>query len=210
MPSLWLAIIPLLLGYLAIVRALRYKRIEAIKKKYGSKQLSYNEAADIVRAIHYYEHPYLCTLALSMALFMTYAILSTSKLLCATGQLTSPACVGRRAEDTVVLLTEALVHGLDSERGSTAVARSVCRDPMRCWLTSAVLESTGFTPDMAQESQTTRCSSLSLSSSLSRSASVSYTNGANLLLSNCKRGSYGIANLVSEWASKIYQIRLRN
>lgn len=54
----------------------------------------------------------------------TDAIPTISSLLLHTGQLTCPSLYGKRAEDTGILLLEPQVHGLDSERGSQAVART--------------------------------------------------------------------------------------
>lgn len=209
MSLLWLAALPLVVGYLGIVQVLRFKRLQALEKRWASKidTLSYVEALEIVRAGHYFEHPFLITLSLSMALFQTYAIPTISKLLAATGQLSSPTCVGRRAEDTVVLLTEALVHGLDSERGSTAVARSDQLSRSYCFRSSLSTGSTGCISDMDPRSQTTTCSSRSASFALSRFACADYTNGANLPRSSDRPGSSGGANLALGWVSGIYRKR---
>lgn len=81
------------------------------------------EAHQISRILSEFDCPFISHTSLSLALFQTYAVPTISSLLVRTGRLALPACVGRRAEDTVCLLAEADIHGVDSERGSLAIAR---------------------------------------------------------------------------------------
>lgn len=74
--------------------------------------------------------PWTVTVALSFALFKTYAIPSISAVLCKSGQLSTHESAGRRAEDTGIFINEFSgggmsheVAGLDTERGSIALAR---------------------------------------------------------------------------------------
>lgn len=63
-------------------------------------------------------------LSLSFALFKTYAIPSISSVLCKSNELGSAKNAGRRAEDTTVVIGEFVNGGgLDSERGTAALAR---------------------------------------------------------------------------------------
>lgn len=133
--------------YLAYVRSRRFANVRYIEKKYAHlladpSKMTYPEATEIQRFSGLYESPMLAKLALEFALFQTCkpglllsnpradevptadAIPTISSLLHHTQQLTCPSLYGKRAEDTGVLLLEAQVHGLDSERGSQAVART--------------------------------------------------------------------------------------
>lgn len=67
--------------------------------------------------------PFTLTVSLSFALFKTYAVPTISKVLCKGKELSCPMLAGRRAEDTAVVIGEFVGEGLDSERGSTAMAR---------------------------------------------------------------------------------------
>lgn len=68
--------------------------------------------------------PLISVLSLSFALFKTYAIPTISSVLCKSRQLAATENVGRRAEDTAIVIAEFVNGGgLDSERGSIALAR---------------------------------------------------------------------------------------
>jgi hypothetical protein len=62
-------------------------------------------------------------MSLEFALFRTYGIPTISRVLSQTNQLAQLDTAGRRAEDTVVLLTECLSHELDSHRARMGLAR---------------------------------------------------------------------------------------
>ncbi|KAH8586969.1 hypothetical protein B0O99DRAFT_656613 [Bisporella sp. PMI_857] len=59
----------------------------------------------------------------TQALIKTYGIASGTSLLAQTRQLTTDAKVGKRAEDTAVLLSEFVVGSVDSERGMRALSK---------------------------------------------------------------------------------------
>lgn len=69
--------------------------------------------------------PRLISVALSFALFNTYAIPSISKVLAGSKQLLLPENASRRAEDTGVILAELMAEdgGLDGERATGALSR---------------------------------------------------------------------------------------
>lgn len=121
-----------LIGYLLLVRRLRFQRRDALLQRFhhllqsnhSLSKMSSQEARQITQVLIRYDCPYIHTTSLSLALFQTYAIPSISKLLARTGRLVLPNCVGRRAEDTLCLLTEVEMHGVDSQRGSKALART--------------------------------------------------------------------------------------
>lgn len=68
-----------------------------------------------------YEFPWDTTRSLEFALFRTYAVPRSSALLQHTGELEYRA--QKRYDDTVLILSEILEHGYDSERGRAALRR---------------------------------------------------------------------------------------
>ncbi|KAL1716371.1 hypothetical protein EV715DRAFT_205416 [Schizophyllum commune] len=108
------------LGYLALVRALRWRKYDAVHRKYAHKRrggsvlqspsakdaqsLSPEEAQEIVQLSLGYDMHYIMTMALSFALFKTYGIPSISKLLLATKELSTRENVAKRIIDTELLI----------------------------------------------------------------------------------------------------------
>lgn len=68
-----------------------------------------------------FEFPWDTTRSLEFALFRTYAVPRSSALLQHTGELEHHT--QKRYDDTVLILSEALEHGYDSERGRAALRR---------------------------------------------------------------------------------------
>lgn len=70
-----------LIVYLSTVRALRWRRFNAIHLKYRSKYesgtLTPEEAQEIIATVSQYDMPLLVNYSLSFALFKTYSIVST-------------------------------------------------------------------------------------------------------------------------------------
>jgi hypothetical protein len=68
-------------GYLALVRVLRFKRYREIHRKYQKKyeegKLTPEEAQKVMMLSSAYDMPLLLNYALAFALFKTYAIVST-------------------------------------------------------------------------------------------------------------------------------------
>ncbi|PPR04673.1 hypothetical protein CVT24_011890 [Panaeolus cyanescens] len=95
------------LGWVVLVRALRWRRYYAIHKTYGPKwdngrgTISPGEAQKIMAVSTQYDMPLLLNYSLAFALFKTYAIPSISQLLSSTKQLSSPAMVSRRYADAL-------------------------------------------------------------------------------------------------------------
>ncbi|MBV7380675.1 oxygenase MpaB family protein [Maritimibacter dapengensis] len=79
------------------------------------------EYADIARWLGSIEFAWDIERALEFALFRTYAVPSISGLLARTGKF--EAAPRKRYDDTELLLSEPMEHGLDSERGRAAVER---------------------------------------------------------------------------------------
>src|SRR5690242_20719742 len=68
-----------------------------------------------------YEFPWDTTRSLEFALFRTYAVPQSSALLQHTQELEHQT--QKRYDDTVLILSEILEHGYDSERGRAALRR---------------------------------------------------------------------------------------
>ncbi|KAG0274637.1 hypothetical protein BGZ96_004169, partial [Linnemannia gamsii] len=97
----------LLIAYMGLVRHLRYRRINALLRKYPDPTLplrNFTVAREVFGTISDLEFPYLNVVSLEFALFKTYAIPSISKILAATKQFTSN-CL-RRTDDTTLILLE--------------------------------------------------------------------------------------------------------
>ncbi|EPQ53280.1 hypothetical protein GLOTRDRAFT_46084 [Gloeophyllum trabeum ATCC 11539] len=99
--------IVLLVVYLGIVQALRWRRYHEVHKKYGPRisSLTPAEAQQIIHLSSQWDMPALVTIALSFALFKTYAIPTISGLLSKTRQLGARENVSRRYADTEILIT---------------------------------------------------------------------------------------------------------
>ncbi|KAF9957122.1 hypothetical protein BGZ70_009616 [Mortierella alpina] len=96
-----------LLAYMALVRHLRYKRINVLLKKYPDPTIplrNHDIAREVAANVSEYEFPFLNVVSLEFALFKTYAIPSISKILAATNEFKND-CL-RRADDTVFILLE--------------------------------------------------------------------------------------------------------
>jgi hypothetical protein len=76
---------------------------------------------EIYRISFLHEFPWDLNQALSFALFRTYAVPSIGRMLFETREFTERT--QKRYDDTVLLLEDALVHGLGSDRGRAAVRR---------------------------------------------------------------------------------------
>jgi hypothetical protein len=68
------------------------------------------------------EFPHTFAISICFALFKTYGIPSISKLLLATGQLSSPESASKRTADTGVVITEVVLNKPDSERTISSIA----------------------------------------------------------------------------------------
>ena len=123
----WLALLTVL--YLIAVRLLRYRRIDAIKRKHGMyhrpdfARLTADQAQDILRDLVEMEFPKLMGFSIVFALFKTYGVPSVSSLLVTTGELSSPETASKRTADTGVLLLEFCLNRPSSERAMEAIAR---------------------------------------------------------------------------------------
>jgi hypothetical protein len=121
-------IISSVLSYLALVRFLRFRAINKLKDAYAPfvkdpYSMDYKKAHEIMRFSMLYEFPWMFFFGTSLALIKTYSIESGTALLVQTRQLTTDSNVGKRAEDTGVLISEFVVGSVDSERGLRALSK---------------------------------------------------------------------------------------
>ncbi|KAB5558279.1 hypothetical protein GE09DRAFT_107285 [Coniochaeta sp. 2T2.1] len=119
-------LISLAVTYLLLVRLLRYRRRDRTTATYRTQPLSSMTLADahtIQHDVATLEFPTTFSIAVFFALFKTYGIPSVSSLLYRTTQLLSPSTASKRAADTGVLLTEAVLNPPSSRRASQAIDR---------------------------------------------------------------------------------------
>ncbi|KAL0948214.1 hypothetical protein HGRIS_010820 [Hohenbuehelia grisea] len=111
-----------LLGYLAVVGAVRQRRVNAIHRKFQAKYeaglLTARDAQEIIHGFGFYDMPSLFLYSLSFALFKTYGIPSISKLLAATKELKSDENVSKRYADTEILIGTWMTCPLSGMLGS--------------------------------------------------------------------------------------------
>ncbi|KAI1097143.1 hypothetical protein F4804DRAFT_328492 [Jackrogersella minutella] len=125
----WRIIVPTAIAcYLAIVQLLRFRAVRILERKYGAfmsdpYSLNYKQAAEIMRLHQLYDTPFLFYFGTQWALVKSYGMATGTPLLVKTRQLCDAGRVGRRAEDTAILLIELLCGDIDSERGRRATAR---------------------------------------------------------------------------------------
>ncbi|KDR72939.1 hypothetical protein GALMADRAFT_73434 [Galerina marginata CBS 339.88] len=99
-----------LLAWVVLVRALRWRRYNAIHRQYGPKwdngrgTITPEEAQKITMVSTMYDMPLLLNYAVAFALFKTYAVPSISKLLCATKELKSKDTISKRYADTELMV----------------------------------------------------------------------------------------------------------
>ncbi|KAI1288936.1 hypothetical protein EDD11_009527 [Mortierella claussenii] len=96
-----------MLAYMALVRHLRYQRINALLAKYPDSTLPLRNlavATEVTAVINELEFPFLNVAALEFASFKTYAIPTISKVLVATKQFTTAGL--KRADDTFLFILE--------------------------------------------------------------------------------------------------------
>lgn len=124
-------------GYLALVRCFRWRRYNALHRKYNGRDpatLTPIEAQEIMLLSFFYDMPNLSTYSLSFALFKTYGIPTISDLLRKTGELSGSGTVSKRYADTEILIASYMkcpvVSGSlgtsskqDDPRGAIALAR---------------------------------------------------------------------------------------
>ncbi|KAF9558669.1 hypothetical protein EC968_006888 [Mortierella alpina] len=107
-----------LLAYMALVRFLRYKRINALLRKYPDPTIplrNLDAAREISSVVSELDFPFMYNLSLEYAFFKTYSIPSISKLLVSTKEFKNNGL--KRTDDTLLMTFEFLeVHGRNSRR----------------------------------------------------------------------------------------------
>ncbi|KAI0891813.1 hypothetical protein F4806DRAFT_290624 [Annulohypoxylon nitens] len=125
----WRIVVPtVIVCYFTLVQFLRYRALRALERKHAAYiadpyKLNYKQAAEVMRLHQLYDTPFLFYFGTQWALVKSYGMATGTPLLVKTRQLCDPNRVGRRAEDTAILLMELLCGNLDSERGRRATAR---------------------------------------------------------------------------------------
>ncbi|CZR67333.1 uncharacterized protein PAC_17232 [Phialocephala subalpina] len=114
--------------YVGLVQTLRFRSLRNLTKTYAAYlhdpySLDYKTAHQIMKRVILYETPWMYAFGTQWALIKTYTVATGTGLLVQTRQLTSDSTVGKRAEDTGVILTEFLIGSMDSDRGSKALAK---------------------------------------------------------------------------------------
>jgi hypothetical protein len=84
--------------------------------------MTLEDAHSIPLALPGLEFPETFLISVFFVLFKTYGIPSISKLLVATGQLSSPELASKRTADTGVVITEVVLNKPDSERTISGIA----------------------------------------------------------------------------------------
>ncbi|CAM9566580.1 unnamed protein product [Pylaiella littoralis] len=104
--------------YMGVVQLLRFRRIWWMKRSLASKA----DAGEVFRQMAHLEFPFMVGKSLEFALFSTYAVPSISGLLHKTGEFRKH--VGKRYDDTDLILREYYENGTDTNRSTTAMART--------------------------------------------------------------------------------------
>ncbi|KAI1652962.1 hypothetical protein F4813DRAFT_383571 [Daldinia decipiens] len=122
-------IVPGVLAYVGLCRALRYRREHALRRKLGYtdrssfSRMTAVEAQQVVKFMATWEMPLLHFLSLEFGLFKTYGVESISRLLLGTRNLTDPVKSPKRFEDTSALIGEFMLNPPTSERAMKGLAR---------------------------------------------------------------------------------------
>lgn len=123
-----LSVVSLILIYLGLVRQLRFSNVRRLEARFpdsnkNSGSMDHVTAHEILKAVMLKEFPFMYAFSTQWALIKSYGIASGTKLLVQTRRLTNEKTVGKRSEDTGVILGELLLQGLDSERGLLALSK---------------------------------------------------------------------------------------
>ncbi|KAF2966329.1 hypothetical protein GQX73_g7279 [Xylaria multiplex] len=126
--NLWPTLaIPILLGYLLLVRLFRYRRADFISSGFGPgkrplSSMTTQEAFSIMQELQQLEFPHAMNKARTIALLKAGGIPTMSKLFAVTGQNTRKNG-GKRAVDTEILIREVQSNPGDSQRYMESIAR---------------------------------------------------------------------------------------
>ncbi|KAK5936857.1 hypothetical protein PMZ80_010976 [Knufia obscura] len=123
-----LTAVTLAVGYLLVVRALRFRRRNALQDfgyndRPSFSNMTLKDAFLIQRPLAELEFPRTFSISVFFAIFKTYGIPSISSLLAATGQLSNPASASKRTADTGILIVGAVLNEPGTARNMDAVAR---------------------------------------------------------------------------------------
>jgi len=121
-------LLPAALFYLLLVQYLRFHGLRKIQRKHASlienpHSMNYKTAHGIMKFSMLHEFAWMYFFGTTWALVKTYGIASGTGLLVQTRQLTTDEKVGKRAEDTGVIIAEITIGSMDSERGLRALSK---------------------------------------------------------------------------------------
>ncbi|KAI1100507.1 hypothetical protein F4804DRAFT_318722 [Jackrogersella minutella] len=122
-------VIPAVLLYVGLCRALRFRRENALRRRLGYPDraslahMTTVDAQAVIKFMNAWEMPLFQFLALQFGLFKTYGVESISRLLLATGNLTDPVKSLKRFEDTAALIGEYMINPPTTERAVQGLAR---------------------------------------------------------------------------------------
>jgi hypothetical protein len=122
-----LPVIPIII-YLAMVQAVRFRNLKIMYSTYSRYvqdpySMDYKIAHEILKAVLLREFPFMYAFGTQWALVKSYGIANGTKLLVQTRRLANEQTVGKRGEDTGIILGEVLISGLDSDRGLRALSK---------------------------------------------------------------------------------------
>jgi hypothetical protein len=126
--SRWMVAAVVVVGYLSLVRLLRFRALHKLEREYASfvkdpYSMDYGSAHKIMHLSMLYDCPFIFGFSGQFSLLKTFAIASGTDLLVRTRQLSTGTNVGRRINDTALITTEFVVGSMDGERGSRALAK---------------------------------------------------------------------------------------
>lgn len=117
-----------MISWIVLVKQFRFSRLHALEQRFSHLKdkpysMNYHEAHTIMTQHMLDECYWLHRLANQFALIKTFAQADGTPLLVRTKQLSCLHFVGKRAEDTAVLLLEFVAGDIDSDRGLKSLSR---------------------------------------------------------------------------------------
>lgn len=108
-PVIWMSCVVAPIIYLTIVASLRFRNLHALEAKYSQylqdpHSMNYKTAHEIITTSMLVEFPFSFGFSLQWALIKSYAIANGTQLLVRTRRLTDEKIVGKRGEDTGIIL----------------------------------------------------------------------------------------------------------
>ncbi|KAJ7667537.1 hypothetical protein DFH06DRAFT_1182805 [Mycena polygramma] len=127
----WTVFFSALAIYLAVVRALRFKRLNAARARFqqlklSSTRITPSTAQEIAHVALLYDMPFFARLGASAALFRTYGIPSIAETLLRTGEMSKDSTMSKRVTDTAILISSFVMCPLADPQDQS---RPIPKDP---------------------------------------------------------------------------------